>query len=464
MSKLNRLSLFSLVMITVGSVDSVRNLPATALFGSQLIFFFLLGAVTFLLPCALVSAELASAYPCQGGIYIWVREAFGKQVALVAIWFQWIENVIWYPTILAFVAGTLGYLISASLAQNKLFLFLTILVAFWGATYINSRGMQSSAWFSNICAVCGLLIPMALIIFLGAVWYFGGRPTQIHFQLHNLLPGAQQENVWVALTGVILSFCGIEIATVHASDVENPQKTFPRALLYSVIIIVTTLIMGSLAIAVVLPAHQISLVAGIMQAFDVFLAAYHLPTWVHSVFAGMLVLGGLGAVSNWIISPTKGLLVAAQEGSLPPQLQTTNAQGAPTVLLLYQAVFVTILALVFLAMDSVNESYWLLTALAAQTYMFMYLLMFAAGIYLRLTRPTQAGAFQIPGGRWGMIIVAGLGMVAAFTTILVGFMPPLNTISSWHYEVYLCTGLVLLSLPPFIAVRLQRPQWVVSAE
>src|SRR6516164_3994438 len=104
--RLKALSLLSLVMITVGSVDSIRNLPATALFGSSLIFFFILGAIFFLIPTALVSAELSSAWAKQGGIYVWVKEAFGEKCGFLAIWFQWIENVIWYPTILSFVAGT----------------------------------------------------------------------------------------------------------------------------------------------------------------------------------------------------------------------------------------------------------------------------------------------------------------------------------------------------------------------
>ena len=121
-NKKHALTVFSLTMITVGSVDSIRNLPATALFGSQLIAFFLLGALFFLIPTALVSAELASGWPKQGGIYIWVREAFGKRVGFLAIWLQWIENVIWYPTILSFVAGTVGYLIDPALAQNPYFL------------------------------------------------------------------------------------------------------------------------------------------------------------------------------------------------------------------------------------------------------------------------------------------------------------------------------------------------------
>lgn len=310
------LTIFSLTMITVGSVDSIRNLPATALFGSQLIFYFILGALFFLIPTALVSAELASGWPKQGGIYIWVKEAFGKKAGFLAIWLQWIENVIWYPTILSFVAGTIGYLINPSLTSNSYFLWAIIVTSFWGATLLNLRGMKSSAAFSNFCSMAGLLLPMSLIIGLGLVWVVQGNPLQIGFDLPSIVPHLSDKSVWVSLTAIMMSFCGVEIATVHANDVHNPQHAFPRSLVYSVAIILVTLILGSLAIAVVLPGKDINLVAGIMQAFEAFFGNYHMH-WMMPVVAVMLVLGGLGGVSNWIIAPTKGLLVAAEDGNLP---------------------------------------------------------------------------------------------------------------------------------------------------
>ena len=92
-----KLGVFSLAMLTAGSVDSIRNLPATALFGSSLIFFFVLGAILFLIPSALVSSELASTSEKHGGIYSWISDAFGKKLGFVAVWFQWIENVITHP-------------------------------------------------------------------------------------------------------------------------------------------------------------------------------------------------------------------------------------------------------------------------------------------------------------------------------------------------------------------------------
>lgn len=451
MSKAKVLSLFSLTMITVGSVDSIRNLPATALFGSQLVFFFLLAAIFFLIPAALVSAELAAAWPKQGGIYVWVKEAFGSKAGFIAIWLQWVENIIWYPTLLSFVAGTIGYLLDPALAQNVIFLVSVILVAFWGTTLINLNGMKASAFFSSLCTVSGLLIPMTLIISLGAIWFMSGNPLQIDFHMHSFVPNMQNPDTWVALTGIILSFCGIEIATVHAGDVDNPQKDFPKALGYSVAIILFTLILGSLSIAIVLPEKDISLVAGIMQAFNAFFQQYHM-NWFLPFVAIMLVLGGLGGINNWIIAPTKGLLVAANDGHLPEQMREVNEHGAPSVLLFYQAIIVSMLTAVFLLMPSVNGSYWLLTVVAAQLYMLMYIMMFATVIKLHFKRPEVERPFKIPGGRFGLLLCAGLGLIGCSVTVVVGFIPPSNIDvgSVRHFEELVVAGLALMIIPPFL--------------
>ena len=450
------LTIFSLTMITVGSVDSIRNLPATALFGSQLIFYFILGALFFLIPTALVSAELASGWAKQGGIYIWVKEAFGKKTGFLAIWLQWIENVIWYPTILSFVAGTIGYLINPELTSNPYFLWSVIVSCFWGATLLNLRGMSSSALFSNFCSLAGLLLPMSLIIGLGAAWISQGNPLQIKFDIPSIIPHLSDSSMWVSLTAIMMSFCGIEIATVHANDVENPQNAFPKALTYSVFIILSTLILGSLAIAVVLPGKDINLVAGIMQAFEAFFLSYQLH-WMMPVVAVMLVLGGLGGVSNWIIAPTKGLLVAAEDENLPAVFQRTNAKGAPVVMLITQAIIVTVLSALFLFMPSVNGSYWLLTALAAQLYMLMYFIMFIAAIKLRLSQPSHHRPFKIPGGLFGMWFVSGIGIIGVLATLAVSFIPPtgINVGSTLRYESTLIFGLLLMCAPPFVSSWLQ---------
>ena len=125
------LSVFSLVMINVIAVDSLRTLPISAKLGAALISYYIVAALAFFIPVALVAAELATAFPKTGGIYIWVREGFGKKAGFITIWLQWIYNVVWYPTILAFIAATIAYLFEPSLANNKTYLLITVLGLFW---------------------------------------------------------------------------------------------------------------------------------------------------------------------------------------------------------------------------------------------------------------------------------------------------------------------------------------------
>lgn len=447
------LGVFSLAMITAGSVDSVRNLPATALFGSSLIFFFILASIFFLLPSALVSAELASTFKKQGGVYVWLKEAFGPKAGYLAVWFQWVENVFYYPAILSFVAATLAYVIAPNLAHNREYLIIMILCIFWSATLINIFGINISARVANITTMFGLILPMVIIMVLGVVWLLQGNHLQIQFTTAHMLPNLHHGSVWIALTGIVLSLCGMELATVYGHDVKEPQKAYPRALGIAVFIIVFTLICGGLSIAIVLPQQKISLVAGIMQACEMFFAAYHL-SWMLPLMAIMLVLGGVGTVNNWIIAPLRGLMLAAKEGHLPKHMGKNNKHGAPYVLLLYQATIVTATSLAYLLMPTVNASYWLLTVLTAQLYMFMYLMLFAAAIRLRFKQFERTKGFMIPGGKVGVCVVAGAGIIGALTTVIVGFIPPAHVGVHNHlrYELVVIIGLVVMSVPGFISL------------
>src|ERR1700733_1673657 len=158
-SKKKVLSVFSLVMINVIAVDSLRTLPISAKLGLPLISYYLVAALTFFIPVALVAAELATAYPNTGGLYVWVREAFGRRGGFITICLQWIFNVVWYPTILAFIAATLSYLFAPQLANNKFYLLATALSLFWIFTLLNCFGMRLSSIVSVIGASMGTILP-----------------------------------------------------------------------------------------------------------------------------------------------------------------------------------------------------------------------------------------------------------------------------------------------------------------
>lgn len=444
----NKLRLFPLVMLITGAIDSIRNLPATALFGENLLFFYALSAITFLFPVALISAHLAAHHPKKGGVFVWANMGLGERAGFFAIWLQWINTLVWYPTILSFIAGILAYLIDPPLIGNKTYLMSVIMGTFWLLTLLNLSGIKQSARFAAACGIIGLLIPVCLILLLACLWLILGHPSYIHINLHTLLPHSHHTESWISLTAIITSFLGIELATVHINSVNNAKKTFPRALLISVILILITMVGGALAIAMVLPKNQINLVNGIMVAFKHFLCAFHLQAAL-PLIGGMILIGGIGGMTNWIISPAKGLLQASQHHFLPAFFQRKNRHQVAYNVLLLQALIVSIVCLAFLFMPSVNGSYWLLTDLSTELYVLMYILMFLSALFVYDKERGKQAYFSIPGGRFGFYATCIIGMLGCCIAFIVGFFPPksINVGSTLHYELWFSGGLIGFSLP-----------------
>lgn len=454
MRKHKTISVFPLAMITVAAIVSLQNLPIMAEYGLSLVFYLIVAALVFFIPTALVSAELATGWPKKGGVYVWVKEALGPKWGFLAIWLQWIENVVWYPTILAFVSATIAYIFNPEMANNKIYTFLIIIFAFWGTTFVNFFGMKASGLISSISVVIGTILPGLLIIVLGVVYLLSGKPSMVELSWDTFVPEFGHVNRLVFLVGVIFGLAGMEMSAVHAEDVKQPQKNYPKALLIAAFIIILLSILGSLSLAIVVPKEKISLVAGVMEAFSFFFNAYHLSFLV-PVIAFLTALGALGMMSTWIVGPSKGLLAAAEHGELPPFLQKINARQMPVALLILQAMIVTILSSLFLFMPTVNSSYWMLTALTAQLYLIMYVLMFISALVLRYKKPHVQRDYKISGGKFGIWLVCSLGIAASLFCILIGFIPPSTFPKEnlLYYIAFLAVGiLVMCSLPRIISL------------
>jgi amino acid transporter len=448
------LSVFSLVMINVIAVDNLRTLPISAQLGGSLVFYYLLAAAAFFIPVALVAAELATAYPTTGGLYVWIREAFGRRVAFITIWLQWIYNIVWYPTILVFIVTTMAYLFSPAVAQNKLYLLGTTVGLFWAMTLLNCFGMKISSLVSTLGALFGTLLPMIGIALLGLLWIIQGRPLAMETPI-TWLPDLSHLGNMSLFSAVLFGLLGIEMSAMHAEEVKNPQRDYPRALLYSTLIIFSTLVLGSLAIIVVVPNQELNVVSGLIDAYDLFFKAFHMP-WMTPLTAGLIIIGGLSGVSAWIIGPTKGLLVSARDGCIPHSFTQTNRYGAPTRLLITQGVIFTVLSSVFILIDSINAAYWVLTVMCAQMALMVYVFMFAAAIKLRRLKTHQPGAYQVPGGMIGLWLCAGTGLLCCLFAIFIGFIPPtqIPIKSVPLFEAILISGLLLfVVIPWFVSKR-----------
>lgn len=447
------LGVFPLAMITVAAIISLRNLPLSAEYGLASVFYFVVSAIVFFVPIALVTAELATSFPIAGGNYIWVSKAFGKPTGFFALWMAWMESIAWFPAILAFTAAMLAHLIAPlfpALEHNKFFYFIVMLTVFWGATFLNFLGIKTSGWVSSLGVVSGTIIPGALIIGLGIWWVLVGHPSHIEFKWQALIPEFRLDNM-VLFSGILLGLAGVEVAAFHIREANHPQRDYPRALAMASIVILSISIIGTLAIAIVVPQKEISLLSGLIQAFKAFFAAFDM-LWAVPVLALLALIGSLAGINTWTVGPAKGLLVTAEDGFLPAVLHRVNKAGVPIGMLIFQASVGTVLSLVFLWMDSHSAAYWVLTALSAQFTVVQYMLVFAAALRLRYTQPHLARPFLVPGGKWGIWLTAGVGILACVFGFWIVYVPPvqLETGDRQIYQSLLTVSFILLSLIPII--------------
>lgn len=461
------LGTFTLAMITVAAIISLRNLPLSAEFGLSSIFYLIMSALVFFIPIALVTAELATGWPRAGGNYVWVSEAFGKKWGFFALWMAWMESIAWFPAILAFTAAMLGHLLAPlvpGLEHSKLFYFAVMLMVFWGATFLNFLGMETSGWVSSLGVISGTLIPGALIIALGLWWFFAGHPAHIHFNLQSLIPEFRLDTM-VFFAGILLGLAGVELAAFHIREAKHPQRDFPRALVIAAVIIILVSILGTLSIAIVVPQKEISLLSGLIQAFTVFFERFNM-LWAVPIMAFLALVGSLAGINTWTVGPAKGLLVTVQDGFLHPALQKVNKKGVPTGMLIFQACVGTVLSFVFLWMDSHSAAYWVLTALAAQFTVVQYSLVFAAALRLRYSQPKLHRAYTIPGGKLGIWVLVVIGIAACVFGFFIVFIPPsqLDTGDRQEYQIMLILSFIVLSILPIVMAahkrRIQRKQRV----
>ncbi|MTI18953.1 amino acid permease [Rhodobacteraceae bacterium RKSG542] len=465
-----KISVFTLAIMNVAAVVSLRGLPAEAVYGLGSIFYYLFAAVFFLIPVSLVAAELASSLPQKGGVFRWVGEAFGPKLGFLAIWLLWIESTIWFPTVLTFAAVSLAFIgpdqtWDQALSANKMYVLITCLVVYWGATLVNLRGVGALAKLSKYGAMIGTIIPGAIIILFGILWVVMGKPIQMPIREADLFPDLTNLNNLVLASSIFLFYAGMEMSAVHVREIENPTKNYPKAIFLSSIITVVLFVLGTLAIGFIIPQSEINLTQSLLVAYFDYFDALGIG-FLAPVMAVALAVGVLAGVSTWIGGPSRGLLSVGHAGYLPPFMQKTNKNGVQVNILLIQGSVVTLLVLLFVVLPSVQAAYQILSQLTIMLYLIMYMLMFAAAIYLRFREPDLERPYRVPGGKFGIIIVGGIGLVGALLAYGLSFLPPaqIEIGSSTEWIGFLILGNVVFVSIPFIIYALRKPSWKIPSD
>lgn len=461
-----KLSVMTLAIFNVISVVSLRGLPAEAEYGLSSAFYYIVGAIFFLIPTALVAAELAAMFQDkEGGVFRWVGEAFGKQLGFLAIWLQWIETIFWFATVLIFGAVCLAFigvdsLRDASISNNKIYVLFIGITLIWIITFISLKGPNWVSKFAKIGGLIGTIIPTILLVILAIVYLSIGGKSEMDFHA-DFFPDFKKFDNLVLAISVFLYFAGMEISGLRIKELKNPVRDYPRAVLLGSLFIVLIFVLGTYALGIIIPQRDISLTQSVLVGFDNYLRFLRIH-WLTPIITIALTCGVLASVLIWAVGPSRGMFAVGKAGYLPPYFQKTNKVGVEKNILIVQAIAVSSISILFVVMPSVESFYQILCQLTILLHLLMYLLMFAAAIYLRYSFKDAKRPFRI--GTKGNVllwIVAGGGFAASFFAFLVSFIPlgQIDTGSHVVWYIIMSLGCVLFVAMPFLIFAFRKPQW-----
>ncbi len=456
------LSIFTLSMINVAAVVSLRGLPAEAEYGLGSIFYYLFAAVCFLVPVSLVAAEMTTAYPQKGGVFRWVGQAFSPLFGFIAIFLQWLQNSIWFPTVLTFAAVSIAFVGphqsgDLALSANVWYTLAIVLLVYWAATFANMFGMRLSGVISKWGTIIGTLVPGAILIILG-VWYVvSGGPIQMPMHASDLMPDLMHFRTLNLAVSIFLFYAGMEMSAVHIKDVDNPQRNYPRAIMIAAAITVSLFILGTLALGFVIPQDKINLTQSLLVGYNTLFAYVGIP-WAGQIVALLLAIGVFAGVSTWIGGPSKGLLAVGRAGYLPKFLQKVNSHGIQSNILLVQAAIVSVLCIFFVLLPSVQSAYQILSGMTVAMYLIMYILMFAAYLKMKAVGQLRQAPFHAPfGWFWGI-----LGLLGCTLAFFLSYYPPsqIPVGSPVFWVSSLIVGTIVGVAIPIIIYYMRKPSWI----
>jgi len=434
---------WDVLLFNIATVLGPRWVAAAAHSGPSSISLWIIAAVFFFVPSALVINELSSRFPCEGGLYIWAQEAFGDFHGFVAGWTYWIYTVFYFPGLLLASAAMSAYIIGeggATLEHNRQFLLLVSLGYLIVAVVLNIIGLNIGKWLQNAGGV-STYAPLVLLVALGGfLWVRQGSAT--HLTWTNVFPVWNWDtvNFW---SQIAFAFTGLELVSAMSQEIRDPQRTLPRAVFAAGVLIAAMYIVGTMAVMALVPPADVSTTSGVFHAITV--GSITLKIGFMGIIAALLAtVGNAGGVGSTVAGIARVPFVVGIDRYLPSAFGKIHPRWkTPYVSIIVQAlVSGLILFLSQINSPSVKAAYQFLIDAAIILYFIPFLYMFASAIKLvgRRERLENKNAVLIPGGKSGVWIVSILGFMTVLIGIIVSLVPPGDSSDKLGFELRLVGG------------------------
>jgi glutamate:GABA antiporter len=428
---------WDVLLFNIATVLGPRWIAAAAHNGTSSISLWVLAAVLFFIPSAMVINELSSRYPSEGGLYAWSKEAFGDFHGFVAGWSYWVYTVFYFPGLLLASAAMSGYVTGpggAVLAQNRTFLLIVSMILLLVAVSLNIIGLNIGKWLQNAGGV-STYVPLLILTIIGfALWRHSGSVTQ--FTWSNMKPAWSWDtvNFW---SQIAFAFTGLELVSAMSQEIRDPRKTLPRAVMASGAMIAVIYILGTFAVLSMIPASDVDPKSGVFQALTQ--GTTLLKIGFVGVLAAVLVsVGNAGGVGSTVAGISRVPFVVGIDRYLPAAFGKIHPKWkTPYISILVQAILSAAVLLLSQINETTRGAYQSLIDITVIIYFIPFLYMFAAAMKLA-TRPDRAAnkqAVLIPGGRIGVYLTAGLAAAVTFASIVFSIIPPGDSSNKLLFEI-----------------------------
>jgi len=451
------LKISDIVFMNIAALLSVRWFATAGQYGASSVILWILAALLFFIPFALVCAEFGSKFPDhQGGITDWIKEILGDKIAFFASWFYFINNLFYYPALLSFAGVALAYAFFPSLAENKTYIALFVIICFWIGTAINLCGVKFSAIIAKIGALFGNILPICIVFILGFISVvFLKRPIPTDFSPHDFIPHFTSKNL-LFLTTLTFAMSGVELTSAFVNQVENAKKNYPKSIFISAFLITVAYILGTLALTMVIAPSHISAASGIFMLIAMVTSASNI-TFIGSLICVLICLGAVACAIIWSIAAIKIFTDGNDEKFIPKFLKKQNKNNVPGNALITQATIITCLMCLMTIIPSVEMIYRTLIVMSAMMMSVTYLTLLIAYIKMKMNAQNYAtipDRFEVPGKKVGGYLVAIVAICSTSITLFIPIFSPVGNI--YLYEAEIIGGPIVFGIIGWIMFKIMQ--------
>ena len=401
MKKNKKFRLLDAVLATVCITLVVESVAPTAAIGNSQYFWWILLIAGFCVPYGMITAELGTTYPSEGGMYDWVKKAFGKKWAGRVAWNYWVNFPLWIASLAVAVTDVVAGIFDIELS---LILLLILQLGYtWLVCWLGNLRVTDTKDLVNL----GTVFKVIFVLALGALGIYTfiktGKSANPVESVVDLLPSLDLAGLsFVSI--IIFNFLGFEVVATFVDDMEEPKKDIPKALILGGILMAIFYILPATGVNVSMTLEDAE-VAGITESFAILLSNLGVSDVIIRVvviLAGLMFIYTMVAnIVSWSFGVNSVAKYAADDGSMPKVFSKTNKEGVPYMASYMNGIVATVIIIIGLILGYVSETasnlFWTFFSLSLVTLLLSYVPLFLAFLKLRKVDKTER-IYKVPGG------------------------------------------------------------------